>query len=168
LFFDLADPEKRTAEDLHEALMTVAKFQQWHDVVLALNEKEAQQVVEILGLPGADAGLERNKKAHNEEIRAFAIGVRETLGISACAVHPTAFAAAATAGESAVVAGPFTPKPKITTGAGDHFNAGFCAGYLCGADLEQALQSGVATSGYYVRNAQSPTRAQLAEFLRGL
>ncbi len=168
LFFDLADPEKRTADDLNEALLTIAKFQKWHDVVLALNEREAQQVVDNLGLPGADEGLERNTAAHHEEIRGFAANVRETLGISVCAVHPTAFAAAASADDSAVVIGPFTAKPKITTGAGDHFNAGFCAGFLCGGDLEQALQSGVATSGYYVRNAQSPTRAQLADFLRNL
>lgn len=168
LFFDLADPEKRTAEDLNEALNTIAKFQKWHDVILALNEKEAQQVVENLGLPGADEGLERNTQAHHDEVRRFAMGVREKLGISVCAVHPTAFAAAASAEESAVVVGPFTPKPKITTGAGDHFNAGFCAGYLCGGNLEQALQTGVATSGYYVRHAQSPTRAQLAAFLREL
>lgn len=166
IFFDLADPEKRTAEDLNEALMTIAKFQKWHDVILGLNEKEAQQVVKNLSLPGADVSLERNTKAHYDEIRGFAANVRETLGISACAVHPTAFAAAANASGSAIVEGPFTPKPKITTGAGDHFNAGFCAGYLCGGDLEQSLQTGVATSGYYVRHGDSPTRPQLAEFLR--
>ncbi len=168
LFFDLADPEKRTASDLNEALLTIAKFQKWHDVILALNEKEAQQVVQNLGLPGADEGLERNTSEHREEIRGFAVGVREKLGISVCAVHPTAFAAAASSTEWAVVDGPFTPKPKITTGAGDHFNAGFCAGSLCGGTLEESLQCGVATSGFYVRHAQSPTRLQLAEFLRGL
>jgi sugar/nucleoside kinase (ribokinase family) len=168
LFFDLADPEKRTPEDLEEALWTLAGFQKWHDVVLGLNEREAQQVVETLGLPGADEGLERNTSAHHQEICGFAQSVREKLGISACAVHPTAFASAADAKACAVVSGPFIAKPKITTGAGDHFNAGFCAGYLCGGDLEQALQCGVATSGYYVRHAQSPTREQLAAFLREL
>ena len=168
IFFDLADPEKRTAEDLNEALMTIAQFQKFHDVVLGLNEKEAQQVVDNLDLPGADQGMERNTEAHFEEIRGFAVNVREKLDISVCAVHPTAFAAAASASDSALVEGPFTAKPKITTGAGDHFNAGFCCGYLIGGDLAQALQTGVATSGYYVRNAQSPTREQLAEFLRGL
>ena len=168
LFFDLADPEKRTDEDLNEALYTIAKFQEWHDVILGLNEKEGQQVVKNLGLKEADEGLERNTPAHYDEIRAFAVGIREKLGISVCAVHPTAFAAAASAEDSAVVTGPFTAKPKITTGAGDHFNAGFCTGYLCGGTLAQALQTGVATSGFYVRNAESPSRAQVAAFLRSL
>jgi sugar/nucleoside kinase (ribokinase family) len=168
LFFDLADPEKRTDEDLNEALYTIAKFQEWHDVILGINEKEGQQVVKNLGLTEADESLERNTPAHYDEIRAFAIGIREKLGISVCAVHPTAFAAAASAEDSAVVTGPFTAKPKITTGAGDHFNAGFCTGYLSGGSLAQALQTGVATSGFYVRNAQSPSRTQLSEFLRSL
>ena len=54
------------------------------------------------------------------------------------------------------VVGPFTPKPKITTGAGDHFNAGFCIGRLLDLGLAASLQIGVATSGYYVRHAKSP------------
>ena len=33
-----------------------------------------------------------------------------------------------------MVDGPFTAKPLITTGAGDHFNSGFCLGRLLGLD----------------------------------
>ena len=66
------------------------------------------------------------------------------------------------------VTGPFVEKPLISTGAGDHFNAGFCLGKLIGADNEMALQIGVGTSGYYVRIGKSPHRNELAEFLRGL
>jgi hypothetical protein len=168
IFFDLADPEKRTDEDLNHALLTIGKFQQYHDVILGLNEKEGQQVVRNLGVAEPDDSTERNTPPHYEEIKLFATKIRERLGIKVCAVHPTAFAAASDANGAFAVTGPFTAKPKITTGAGDHFNAGFCTGYLCGGDLQQALQTGVATSGYYVRNAQSPTRQQLAEFLRTL
>ena len=45
-----------------------------------------------------------------------------------------------------MVKGPFTLKPKITTGAGDHFNSGFCLGKLLGFSTELCLLSGVATS----------------------
>ena len=67
-----------------------------------------------------------------------------------------------------MVEGPFIAKPLISTGAGDHFNAGFSFGRLIGGDLHQALQIGVATSGYYVRTAQSPNVDQLIGFLREL
>ena len=69
---------------------------------------------------------------------------------------------------------PFTRRPnaisnpKLTTGAGDHFNAGFCIGRLLGMDLAESLQIGVATSGFYVRNARSPKLDDLKKFLRSL
>jgi sugar/nucleoside kinase (ribokinase family) len=59
-------------------------------------------------------------------------------------------------------------EPKISTGAGDHFNAGFCLGRVLGLSLEESLCTGVGTSGYYVRTAISPTAAQLAEFIANL
>ena len=158
LFFDLADPEKRPHEDLHHALHTLAKFSTAHDVVLGLNEKEALQVVQVLALPIDETDAK-------ETMQNIARAICEHLGIRACVVHPTAFAAASDGENVAVADGPYTPKPKISTGAGDHFNAGFCTGLLLGCDLEEALQIGVATSGFYVRNAASPSRLQLADFL---
>src|SRR5262249_3298376 len=53
-----------------------------------------------------------------------------------------------------------------TTGAGDHFNSGFCLGKLLGFSTEQCLQTGVTTSGFYVRTGQSPVIADLAGMLR--
>ena len=47
--------------------------------------------------------------------------------------------------------------PLITTGAGDHFNAGFMHGRLLGLPPENCLTVGVCTSGHYVRTAHSPT-----------
>ncbi|MEZ5405205.1 MAG: hypothetical protein R3F23_03210 [Verrucomicrobiia bacterium] len=76
--------------------------------------------------------------------------------------------AADSQGATAVVAGPYTANPKISTGAGDHFNAGYCIGRLLGCDLAQSLQLGVATSGFFVRQAISPSREQLVRFLQTL
>jgi sugar/nucleoside kinase (ribokinase family) len=84
-------------------------------------------------------------------------------------IHPRRGAAAATSdGHSAWFAGPFVKEPKISTGAGDHFNAGFCLGRVLGFGLEESLCTGVATSGYYVRTAISPSSQQLAEFATNL
>ncbi len=94
--------------------------------------------------------------------------IHDQLKIAAVIVHPRAYAVAASSRGVEQVAGPFVEKPLISTGAGDHFNAGFCLGKLIGAENEMALQFAVATSGYYVRTAQSPAAANLVEFLRGL
>lgn len=159
LFFDLADPEKRTREDLLEGLSTLAGWASECDVVLGLNEKEGNQVAAALGLERAQSDDPRQVVSHT------ARAIRDELGIAVCVVHPTAFAAASDGQSSVAVDGPYTPRPKISTGAGDHFNAGFCLGLLAGAKLDEALQIGVGTSGYYVRNAASPSRLQLADFL---
>lgn len=163
IFFDLADPEKRSREDISEALEAIAAFQSDSDVILGLNEKEALQVGEVLHLDTPLGGV-----LDFETARELASAIRTRLGIGVVVIHPTRFAAAANASESAAVEGPWTAKPKISTGAGDHFNAGFCLGQILGANLAESLQIGVGTSGFYVRNAASPSREQLAEFLETL
>ena len=75
------------------------------------------------------------------------------------------FAAAAAENGCVSVDGPYTAKPLISTGAGDHFNSGFCLGRILDGDLEQSLQIAVATSGYYVRTAKSPTIDELSKFI---
>jgi sugar/nucleoside kinase (ribokinase family) len=57
---------------------------------------------------------------------------------------------------------------EISTGAGDHFNAGFSMGQVLGFNLEESLCCGVGTSGYYVRNGASPTGTQLSEVMEKL
>jgi sugar/nucleoside kinase (ribokinase family) len=69
-------------------------------------------------------------------------------------------------GVASVFEGPFVKRPKITTGAGDHFNSGFCLGKLLGMDNGQAVLTGVTTSGSYVRTAKSPSVKDLIAMLR--
>jgi sugar/nucleoside kinase (ribokinase family) len=159
-FVDLADPEKRTSADIKGALDIIARFQGSFDVILGLNLKEAGTILEVLGLPAASdpEGM----------IESTARAIRQNLNIYCCVVHPRSGAAAATASASAKFAGPFVKHPRISTGAGDHFNAGFALGQVLGLTLEESLCTGVGTSGYYVRSGISPSAAQLAEFVSDL
>src|SRR5437667_3554645 len=50
LFIDLADPEKRTSEDILRALELISAFQKHFDVTLGLNEKEGYEIGQNLGL----------------------------------------------------------------------------------------------------------------------
>ncbi|MGD0387932.1 MAG: PfkB family carbohydrate kinase [Tepidisphaeraceae bacterium] len=160
LFVDLCDPEKRTRRDISMAMEIVSGFQSTVNLVLGLNLKESEAIAQALGiaLPADSEPL----------IERTAGEIRGRLGISCVVIHPRKGAAAATERESARFAGPFVQQPKISTGAGDHFNAGFCIGRVVGLSLEESLCAGVATSGYYVRNAESPTGGQLAEFIANL
>ncbi len=160
IFFDLADPSKRTSDDIESVLQQIKRFEESFRVILGLNFNESRQIGEVLGLG--------RPEMEHDAVASHAEAIRECLDIHTVVVHPSAFAAAADSNGSAAVNGPYTSKPKITTGAGDHFNAGFCIGRMLGAGLEISLQLGVATSGYYVRQAASPTPPQLQEFLATL
>jgi sugar/nucleoside kinase (ribokinase family) len=158
IFFDLADPEFRMADEIHEAMELIARFQQWFDAALGLNQKEADAVCAVLKL--------RVKGKDREFVRRSAEAIRARLGVESVVVHALAYAAAASKEASALVDGPFVEKPLISTGAGDHFNAGYGLGAILGGDLEQRLQLGVATSGYYVRTGKSPSIADLRRVLK--
>ncbi|MBV9123625.1 MAG: hypothetical protein JO112_09730 [Planctomycetes bacterium] len=164
VFIDLADPEKRTAEDIREALHLLSAFQGYADTILGLNLKEAVEVAEVLGIDPT-----KDPEAAIEEL---ARTIRERLRLHTVVIHPRAAAAACSSdgGEvrSAWFAGPFVAQPKISTGAGDLFNAGFCLGRLAGLPLEESLCTGTGASGYYVRHAASPTLEELARFLEEL
>jgi sugar/nucleoside kinase (ribokinase family) len=157
LFFDLADPEKRTPADIRQALELIVAFEKHFDVILGLNEKESLEIGQTLGLDTSDASP--------DGLAALGRQILERVPVGTLVLHPTAYALAVAPGEVKRVAGPFTPKPLITTGAGDHFNAGFCLGKLLGLDNELSLLTGVATSGFYVRTAKSPAVNDLVRLL---
>ncbi len=156
-FFDLADPEKRSASDLSLVLQAIARFQAFGRVTLGLNLKEAQQVFAVLGF-GPETEDEKG-------LRSMARQIRQRLDVATVVIHPTKSAACATRDDTWWVPGPFADKPLITTGAGDHFNAGFVTGQLLGLGPESCLGLGVCTSGFYVRTARSPSLGDLETFL---
>jgi sugar/nucleoside kinase (ribokinase family) len=158
IFFDLADPEKRTHNDLFRALKLIEKFRLYFDVMLGLNEKEAWEVGAVLGF----GSKTRTRSALAQLTR----DIRQASGVDTLVVHPVSYALAVTGSDCEIVDGPYIAKPLITTGAGDHFNAGFCLGQMLGFDDAVSVLVGVTTSGYYVRNAQSPRMTDLAEMLR--
>ena len=158
LFFDLADPEKRTKEDIQRALLLIVKFEKHFNVILGLNEKECHEIAQVLGLP--------LPVKEPEALANTAVEIAKQVKVRTLVVHPVSYALAVSGDEASVVEGPFVERPKITTGAGDHFNSGFCLGKLLGLDNAEALLTGVATSGSYVRTAKSPSVQDLIAMLR--
>ncbi len=153
IFIDLADPQKRLDEDIKEALNQLKEYAQETDVILSMNKNESMIVADLLGVS-------------RDDVTQRAVKIRESLDVAHVVIHPLHGAAAATKDWAGYVVGPYTDKPKLTTGAGDNFNAGYCNGVLRGFSAEECLMLGVNTSGYYVRNAASPNKEQLVAFLK--
>lgn len=165
VFIDLTDPEKRTEQDLKTALDEITNLATMTKVTLGMNLKEASQVAHVLGVEIDDEP--------ELAIESTATMLRQAMNLHCAVVHPRRAAAGAMLNDdgsvsSATFYGPFIENPKLSTGAGDNFNAGFCLGMLAGMSIEQALCAGTATSGFYVRNAQSPTLDDLAGFCDAL
>ena len=158
IFFDLADPEKRTPADIQRALDLIVRFQSRFDVILGLNEKEAYEIARVLGLDPSPRDA--------QGLAQLSIDIQKRVAVETLVVHPVAYALTVSNGKADLVEGSVCRKPTITTGAGDHFNSGFCLGRLLGLSNADSLLCGVSTSGHYVRSAESPRVADLSRFMR--
>ena len=170
LFVDFADPAKRPREHLRSALDLLTRMQDRARVVLGMNLSESDQVLDAMQQPSFSGNPD--DRAARDAIVDTAERIREVLGITGAVVHPREAAAAAMLVDgrvsSARFAGPYIGTPRLSTGAGDNFNAGFCLGLLAGLDVAGCLACGTGTSGFYVREARSPERHELARFLQTL
>lgn len=152
IFIDLADPARRPTEEIKEVCDLIMKLEENANVVLGLNESESKQIAAIFDVKEEDFAKRASEIQKKSEITAIVI-------------HPLKGAAVATKDGAWWIDGPYCKKPKLTTGAGDNFNAGFCNGWLANLTPEECLCSGVCTSGFYVRECRSPNRKELIEFM---
>lgn len=150
VFIDLADPKKRTNEDINDVLSLISKIPA--DTILSMNQSESSIIASVINIDEDDITKRASK-------------IREKLGINGIVIHPTHGAAIASKNESVWVDGPYTSKPVLTTGAGDNFNAGFCNAWINGLMPAECLAVGVYSSGFYVRNARSANRMELINFM---
>ncbi|MCF7925815.1 MAG: carbohydrate kinase family protein [Candidatus Izimaplasma sp.] len=161
LFVDLADPEKRENDAIKKALTLLQGFKSKFNVTLGLNKKEAYDIAKIYQL--------FDEKACNDmriPLEDIALSLYNTLALDTLVIHPVEMACCVVDNVYYEVDGPYTPKPKLTTGAGDNFNAGFMLGQLLNLDPKESLLTGVATSGFYVREAKSPKFKELISFIK--
>jgi len=152
VFIDLADPAKRLESDIAEVCQLLTKLQDHADVILGLNENESVQIASIYGIA-------------EEDFVKRAEALRVALNVSVIVIHPIAGAAVANGKENVWIDGPYTQKPKLTTGAGDNFNSGFCNAWIAGLSGYESIAVGVCTSGFYVRECRSPNPAELVDFM---
>jgi hypothetical protein len=153
-FVDLTDPRKRSRADLREALAWLTRLQQRADVVLGMNEQESAQVEEAL-FGQAAAGVARR-----------AARLHAALKIHWTVIHPVRTACVASADGVVELYGPYTSKPRLTTGAGDTFNAGLCRALLAGCSPGEAIGAGACASGFYVQQARAPGYEEWIDFMR--
>ena len=161
IFVDFSDPAKRTNDDLDAAIKLLQHINTITPVTLGLNFAEAKQIANRIGAPIPDAPNQTNP----DSIAAIAQAIQSASALTRIAVH--SHHAAVIAHNPDCIAAPtaFTPTPKTSTGAGDHFNAGLCFALAHNLDTPVALACAIATSGHFVRTAQHPSLDEVASFI---
>ena len=157
LFFDLADPSKRSKHSILDVLDLIRRYQHHCHVILGLNENEALRIYDAVKADDTRTeALPLDKKAQH---------IFEYLGIELLVVHPVDRCIAVSPSGTVTEYGRVITAPKLTTGGGDNFNAGFCFAHLLGLPPADAARTAMATSGCYVKNGHSPSLPELLRFM---
>ena len=158
LFVDLSDPAKRTDADIARMLSILARMNAAIPVTLGLNLAEAGRIAGVLEI----GQIPERGVALGEAAGA----IRAAARLGCVVIHRRDGAAGADAGSSAWLDGPFVWHPRLSTGAGDHFNAGLAVGEMLELPMVQSLAVGCALSGAYVRDGAAPTLDRVLGLLR--
>lgn len=151
IFFDLADPSRKSDGDILEVLRLIRAFTVYGDVTVGLNENEALCLYRAIG------------GAAGQPLEEVGQALFRRLAVKAVVIHPVDRCIAVTQEGVLCEQGHVVRAPKISTGGGDNFNAGFCTGQLLGLAVRDSMLLGMEVSGYYVQNGYSPARPELEE-----
>jgi hypothetical protein len=154
-FFDLCDPSRKSNKEIREALQVISRYSEFGEVTLGLNENETNIVF--------DAFENTGEKDFSTEEKAK--GIFDNMTIACLLIHPVNRSFAITQKGIVQKKGKLVAEPKILTGGGDNFNAGYVLGCLLDLEMEERLLLGMGCSGAYIQNGKSPDLSELAEYL---
>ena len=142
IYIDIADCAKRAPAEIKAALKMFGRYSEYAPTYLGLNKSESMVMHSVL--------CEGEYKGSLATARA----IKEYSGIGTVIIHPVDSSAAVYDGGEVEVQGILCEKPKKTTGGGDNFNSGFCAGLLAGLDVKRCIVIVMTTSYLYVKNGK--------------
>ncbi len=155
LFFDLADFSKRTDKDIMK-LFNILKYRlENYNVILGLNKKEAEMIYKF----------HINNGNSKSSFRRLTKDILKQLNLDIVLIHFSKKAAIRTKTNFYTTDTIYTENPIISTGAGDHFNAGFLSGFLRNFSIKESLLLAVINSSYYVSTGKTGTISDLDSFL---
>lgn len=144
-FVDLADCTKRTTDEITELLLLLKEFNKFGKLTLGLNHNEASCIYHVLF----------NSKPAEDTIDAIGAALFPVLAIDTLLVHNRSEAIAFRAEEKVKENSFLVQEPKLLTGAGDNFNAGFCLAQLMQMNLQDSLLLAHFVSAHYIKNGAS-------------
>ena len=153
-FTDFSDCSRKSKSDIQFAVELLGRFRDYFRVVLSLNQNEADIVAKALDLEVCNSDEEFVKKL-------FTLSNTDVL-----VIHRTNDALAFNGDNFETCDTFLCREPKILTGGGDNFNAGFCYTLFDDFNLFESLLVANAVAGLYVKTGISPDINRLIEFMK--
>lgn len=154
IFIDLADCSKRSETAIREIISIIISLSTILEVIVGLNANETRLIAGIfLGRGDYDDLKETGEQLYKE------------LHVQSLIIHYSKQALAWDKSGVYQQTGFTITTPKIFTGAGDNFNAGYCLGKLLRLKTGESLVLGHATAAYYIANGKSASIEELIDFL---
>lgn len=153
-FSDISDCSRKSKFEIKRAVDLLGRFRDYFTVSLSLNQNEADLIAKALDLSESHGDVEFLKQLY------------KVINVDTLIVHRTKDAIAYDGESFEKCETFFCAEPKILTGGGDNFNAGFCLALLKNLNLYQSLLVANAVSGSYVKNGISPGVNELIQFIK--
>ena len=151
-FFDLADPTKRSSSEIDAGLNIMCSFRNKYRLVFSFNENEAKRI-------------NRYYFDDTDDIFRIAENLYGLLNPHILILRPNQFAILLEDGKITTTDGFHVEKPRLSTGGGDNFDAGFCTGLLMGLPSETSLYMARACASYYIKYGNSPSLTELLNYM---
>jgi len=152
-FTDFSDCSRKSKKEIQFALDLLGRFRNYFKVHISLNQNEAALIARALDL--------QNSISDEEFVRELFYMINSDVLI----IHRTNDALAYDGMTYTKCETFFCKEPKLLTGGGDNFNAGFCYSLFQDFNLFQSLLIANAVSGSYVKSGVSPDVDNLIKFL---
>ena len=143
-FFDLSDFSNRNQIDIIKAIELINKFGEQTKTVLSLNKNELNTLYSFF-FKEEDFTSGKKGKA-----------LFDHLNIEILVLHNSKETFVFTKDNEYHALPILIDKPLMSTGAGDHFNAGFCCGLLANLELKECLFLANSVASFYIKTGVSP------------
>lgn len=154
LFTDFSDFSRRTIDEIKTVISLLQRFRKYLSVELSLNMNESDLLARALDVKEWNDDEEYIRMLYSKCKLDVLIIHRVYDSISFDGRNIETFTTF------------LCNEPKILTGGGDNFNAGYCFSQFYDMNPLQSLIIANAVSGLYVKNGKSPELNELTQFLK--
>jgi hypothetical protein len=156
---DLSDCIRRSDKDIAGIIDVLEEYSEKRTVNLSLNESEAAELGKAFGIiaPGSSEIKTSEDSSSEDRCTKLCGQIAERTGLGRIIIHTSRRCTSSAQGEGlSWLPTRFVGNPKLMTGAGDNFNAGYALGLLMGERSEICNVYGNAASSYYIMHGHSP------------